>query len=71
MSYDGGSGEEVGVVAAFLEIHDDVEQRHLVSSSFGVQSLKVFCQNEFVVFPVNRRDTVTLNLPLKLITMRR
>ncbi len=52
-SYNGGSGEEVGVVAAFLEVHDDVEQRDLVSSSFGIQSLKVFRQDEFVVLPAN------------------
>lgn len=45
------------MVAAFLEVHDDVEQRDLVSSSFGVQSLEVFRQDEFVVLPANRRDT--------------
>ncbi len=42
------------MVAAFLEVHDDIEQRNLVSSSFGVQSLKVFRQDEFVVLPANR-----------------
>lgn len=56
LSYDSSGGEEVGVVAAFLEVHDDVEQRDLVSSSFGVQSLEVFRQDEFVVLPANRRD---------------
>lgn len=45
------------MVAAFLEVHDDVEQRNLVSSSFGVQSLKVFRQDEFVVLPASRRHT--------------
>lgn len=53
-SYNSSRREEVGVVAAFLEVHHDVEQRNLVSSSFGVQSLKVFCQDKFVVFPANR-----------------
>lgn len=46
------------MVTAFLEVHDDVQQRHLVSSSFGVQSLEVFRQDELVVFPVNRRRHV-------------
>lgn len=45
------------MVAAFLEVHDDVEQRHLVSSSFGVQSLKVFRQDKFVVLPATRGHT--------------
>jgi len=52
-AYNSGRGEEVGVVAAFLEVHDDVEQRNLVSSSFGVQGVKVFRQDEFVVLPAN------------------
>lgn len=53
-SYNGGGREEVGVVAALLQVHDDVEQRHLVSSSFGVQGLKVFRQDEFVVLPARQ-----------------
>lgn len=62
-SYNSSRGEEVGVVAAFLEVHDDVEQRHLVSSSFRVQSLKVFRQDKFVVLPANgRQHTFTLFL---------
>lgn len=59
-SYHSSPGEEVGVVAAFLEVHDDVEQRNLVSSSFGVQSLKVFRQDKFVIFPANRPQTFSL-----------
>lgn len=58
-SYHGSCGEEVGVVAAFLEVHDDVEQRNLISSSFGVQGLKVFRQDEFVVLPVNAHTHLT------------
>lgn len=50
-SHNGGGGEEVGVVAALLQVHDDVEQRHLVSSSFGVEGLEVFRQDELVVLP--------------------
>lgn len=55
VSYNGSGGEEVGVVAALLEVHDNVEQRNLVSSSFGVEGLKVFRQDKFVVLPTNRR----------------
>lgn len=62
MSYNGSSREEVGVVAAFLEVHDNIQQRDLVSSSFCVQSLKVLCQNELVVFPANRGNTFTTPL---------
>lgn len=29
-------GEQVGVVAALLQVHHDVEQRNLVPPSFGV-----------------------------------
>lgn len=61
-SYNSSRGEEVGVVAAFLEVHDDVEQRHLVSSSFRVQSLKVFRQDKFVVLPATDKHTFTLFL---------
>ena len=35
-SYHRSSGEELGVVAAFLEVHHHVEQRDLVPSSAGV-----------------------------------
>lgn len=63
LSYDGGGGEEVGVVAAFLEVHDDVQQRDLVPASFGVQRLEVFRQDEFVILPANRPEqTFTLRL---------
>lgn len=62
VSHNGGGGEEVGVVAALLQVHDDVEQRHLISSSFGVQSLEVFRQDEFVVLPVRRIDKTLQDL---------
>lgn len=42
--YHGGHREEVWVVAALLQVHHDVEQRHLVSSTLGVESLKVLGQ---------------------------
>lgn len=38
------------MIAALLEVHDNVEQRNLVSSSSSVQRLKVACQNKLVVF---------------------
>lgn len=43
--------EQVGMVAALLQVHHDVEQGHLVASTFGVQSLKVPGQYELVIFP--------------------
>lgn len=39
------------MVAALLQVHHDVEQGHLVASTFGVQSLKVPGQYELVIFP--------------------
>lgn len=49
--YHSSHREQVGVVAALLQVHHDVEQRHLVPPSFGVQSLKVSRQNKLVIFP--------------------
>lgn len=40
------------MVAALLKVHDDVEQRHLVATSAGVEGLKVTRQDELVVLPV-------------------
>lgn len=51
-SHHGSDGKEVGMVAALLKVHHDVEQRDLISSTLGVQSLKVLGQNQLVVFPV-------------------
>lgn len=57
-NYNGSSGKEIWVIAALLEVHDDVQQGDLVSSSFGIQSLKVLCQDKFVVLSANRQDTL-------------
>lgn len=43
------------MIAALLQVHDNVQQGDLISSSFGIQSLKILCQNEFVVFSANKR----------------
>uniref|UniRef100_A0A8C4YG00 Uncharacterized protein n=1 Tax=Gopherus evgoodei TaxID=1825980 RepID=A0A8C4YG00_9SAUR len=43
--------EEVGMVAAFFEVHHDVEQGDLVSAPPGVEGLEVAGQDVFVVFP--------------------
>lgn len=48
-------GEQVGMVAALLQVHHNVEQGHLVPSTFGVQSLKVSRQNELVIFPAGQK----------------
>ena len=50
-----GHGEQVRVVAALLEVHHDVEQGHLVAPTLGVQGLKVPCEDELVVLPVEVR----------------
>lgn len=52
-SYHSGSRKEVGVVATLLEVHNHVEQGHLVSSSTGVQGVKVTRQDELVVLPAS------------------
>lgn len=39
------------MVAAFLEVHYNVEQGYLIATSTGVQGLKVASQDELVVFP--------------------
>ena len=51
-SHQRGDREQVGVVAALLQVHHDVEQRHLVPSALGVQCLKVPRQDELIVLPV-------------------
>lgn len=50
-TYQGCRREQVRVIAAFLQLHHNIQQRHLVRP-FGVQSFKVPCQNVFVVLPV-------------------
>lgn len=50
-TYHGSHGEEVGVVATLLQVHHDVEQRHLVPAPLGVERLKVPREDELVVLP--------------------
>lgn len=50
-AYRGSRRKEVGVIATFLKVHHHVQQRNLVSTSAGVQGLKITCENELVVFP--------------------
>lgn len=49
------------MVAAFLQVHHDVEKRNLVSAAFGVQSLEVPRQDELVVFSVETFLFILLN----------
>lgn len=51
-SHISSCGEEVGVVTALLQVHNHIEQRHLVSATTSVQSFKVACQDVLVVLPV-------------------
>ena len=41
------------MVAAFLQVHHDVEERDMVPSALGIQGFKVPGQNVLVVFPVD------------------
>lgn len=50
-TYHGSHGEEVGMIATFLQVHHDVEQRHLVPAPLGVQCLEVPREDELVVLP--------------------
>lgn len=54
--YHSSNREQVGVVAALLQVHHNVEQGHLVSSTFGVKSLKVSRQNKLVIFPAGQKS---------------
>jgi len=51
-------GKKVGVVTAFLQVHDHIEQRNLVSSTTSVQSFKVACQDVLVIFPVPEKQNI-------------
>lgn len=46
-----GDGKEIGVIAALLEVHDDVEQRDLATAALHVEGVVVLRQHEFVVLP--------------------
>ena len=60
-SYHGSHREEVGVIAALLEVHHHVEQGYLISTTARVQGLKVTGEDEFVVLPKNRFFLFFLN----------
>lgn len=62
-TYHGGHREEVGVVAAFLQVHHDVEQRHLVPAPLGVQRLEVAREDELVVLPAQGTGRGGLGTP--------
>ena len=51
------------MVAALLELHHDVQQRHLLRP-FGVERLEVPGQDVLVVFPVARKNLGTLGSDL-------
>ena len=51
VTHGGGGGKEVRMIAAFLEIHHDVEQRHLRRTAACVQRFKVPRQYVLVVLP--------------------
>lgn len=45
-----GFGEQIGVVRALLQLHDDVQQGHLGSAVLHTQSLEILGQNVAIVF---------------------
>ena len=49
-TYNGGCWEEVGMVAAFLEVHHNVEEGDRLCTT-SVQLLKVTRQNPSIVLP--------------------
>ena len=51
VTHGGGGGKEVRMIAAFLEIHHDVEQRHLRRTAACVQRFEVPRQYVLVVLP--------------------
>lgn len=59
MPYHSSHREEVGMVAALLQVHHNIEQGHLAPPSFGIQSLKVSCQNKLVIFPADERSEIS------------
>ena len=46
------------MIAAFLEIHHNVQQRHLVTAA-GIKCLKVTCQDVLVVLPMKKKINVS------------
>lgn len=61
LSYHSSHGEQVGVVAALLQVHHNVEQGHLVPSTLGVQSLKISRQYKLVIFSTVQGTEMGLN----------
>jgi hypothetical protein len=55
-SYHGCHREEVGVIAALLEVHHHIEKGYLVPTTSCVQGLKVTGEDEFVVLPKKMRQ---------------
>ena len=58
-SFLGGDGEEVGVIAAFFQIHHDVQQRYLDSAAARIERLEIPGQNVFVVLLLHGRELHT------------
>lgn len=55
-TYFSCSWEQVRMITTLLQIHHDVQQRHLLPTTFRIQSFEVPRQNIFVVFLLHRRQ---------------
>src|SRR6218665_3654453 len=56
LTYRSCCWEKVRMVAALLQVHHDVEQRHLRRTATSIQRLKVTRQDVLVVLPVNTQE---------------
>ena len=67
-TYNWCSREEVGMVAALLEVHHDVEQRDWLSTT-SVQLLKVTSQDPSIVLPGKYTQRKRTNVPYYALPM--
>ena len=51
--FEGGLDEEIGMGAALLQLHDDVDERHLGAAILHVECLEVAGQDVLVVLSAN------------------
>lgn len=61
----GSIGEEVGVIAALLQVHHHVEQRGLIATAPRVQCFKVACQHILVVLPGSQEIQILVTVQAK------
>ncbi len=55
------------MITALLEVHNDVQQRNLVSTTPSVQSIKIAGQDELVIFPGSTDERFRNSVSCKLL----